>query len=138
MHARSVEALTLLETSIGDDLSLYFEPAKNDEVQVMTIHKAKGLEFDIVFHLDLYEWAFPAKRPGPKNDFDNPEFLSIDQDVHLHYVGITRAKKACFLCTSTKRVKENWKIKKLEIKNGSRSEFLKVSHLISLREGSQI
>jgi len=137
-NARSVEALTLLEKSIGDDLSLYFEPSKSDEVQIMTIHKAKGLEFDIVFHLDLYEWAFPAKRPRPKNDFDNPEFLSIDQDVNLHYVGITRAKKACFLCTSTKRVKENWKTKELEIKNGSLSEFLKVSHLISLREGSQI
>lgn len=51
--------------------------------------KAKGLGFDIAFHLDLYEWAFPAKRPGPKNDFNNPEFLSIDQDVNLHYVGIT-------------------------------------------------
>lgn len=137
-NARSVEALTLLETSIGDDLSLYFEPAKNDEVQVMTIHKAKGLEFDIVFHLDLYEWAFPAKRPGPMNDFDNPGFPTLAQDVNLYYVGITRAKKACFLCTSTKRVKKSWEIKGLEIKNGSPSEFLKYIRLLSLKEGAQI
>ena len=36
-----------------------FLPAKDDEVLIMTLHKSKGLEFDIVFHLDLYEYILP-------------------------------------------------------------------------------
>jgi Superfamily I DNA and RNA helicases len=81
--------------------------------------KAKGLEFDIVFHLDLHEWVLPTKRPGPGNDWDNPEYPTLEQDTNLHYVGITRARKACFLCTADQRV--NWKG---ETKQARPSEFL--------------
>ena len=35
-----------------------FKPFKNDEIQLLTIHSAKGLEFDVVLHLDLYEDTF--------------------------------------------------------------------------------
>lgn len=128
-NARSEEAISLLVASVDDDLSLYFEPAKDNEVQVMTLHKAKGLEFDIVFHLDLYEWILPSKRPGPNNDFDKPEYPSWEQDVNLHYVGVTRAKKACFLCTSTTRVNASG-----EVRSGRPSEFFPYHNLHELRE----
>ncbi len=137
-NSQSKEAKDLLKNSLEEDLSEYFTPAQDDEVQLMTIHKAKGLEFDIVFHLDLYEWVFPTKLPGPGNDFDNPIYPSWEQNINLHYVGVTRAKKACFLCTSSKRIKENWQSKELEIKMGRTSEFLNHDPLIKLREISKI
>ena len=73
-----------------------FAPPKPDEVQLMTLHKAKGLEFDIVFHLDLYKYILPQYKS------DDPI-----QDLNLHYVGITRAKKCCVLCTSSYRTKSD-------------------------------
>ena len=136
--SESKKAKSILEKSLKDDLSQYFAPAKDDELQIMTIHKAKGLEFDVVFHLDLYEWAFPGKGPGPGNDFNNPKFHSLDQDTNLHYVAVTRAKKVCFLCTSTKRIKKKYQSTDLEIKNGSPSEFLLYNSLLSLREELKI
>jgi superfamily I DNA/RNA helicase len=127
-NARKDESLALLRNSKITDLARAFSPAAEDEIQVMSLHKAKGLEFDVVFHLDLYEWVLPAKAPGPGNDFDNPDYPSWQQDVNLHYVGVTRARKACFLCSSTKRINRNG----IE-KNGKPSEFLGINNLSSLR-----
>lgn len=90
----------------------------------MTLHKSKGLEFDIVFHLDLYEWILPKKEIQDHQSF----FSDIVQDINLHYVGITRAKKCCVLCHSTKRT--NYK---QEQKNGNPSEFLQLKALQSKR-----
>ncbi len=94
----------------------------------MTLHKSKGLEFDLVIHVDMYEWIFPNKRPGPNDDFDNPLYGDWRQDLNLHYVGITRARKACFLISSTKRTNNNG----LQ-KNAKDSEFLKQNNIQSLR-----
>ena len=88
----------------------------------MSLHKAKGLEFDVVFHLDLNEWVLPTKKPGPGNDWDNPEYPAWDQDINLHYVGITRARKACILCTADQRINNRG-----EIKNAAPSEFLSLN-----------
>jgi DNA helicase-2/ATP-dependent DNA helicase PcrA len=91
----------------------------------MTLHKSKGLEFDIVFHLDLYEWIFPAK--GIENG--QQYHINFHQDLNLHYVGVTRAKKACILCTSTKRTNgQN------EIKKGNPSEFLSLNNVQTIRK----
>lgn len=70
-------------------------PPQSDEVQIMTLHKSKGLEFSLVFHLDLYEYILPAKIPDG--------YISIEQCKNLHYVGITRAKECVILCSSTRR-----------------------------------
>lgn len=128
-HARSVIAEELLADVLGNNPLKYFKPPEDDEIQVMTLHKAKGLEFDVVFHLDLHEWAFPAKKPGPESDFDNPVYSQWEQDVNLHYVGITRARKACVLCSSTKRTKKGG-----EVKNGKASDFLLLHNLAELRK----
>jgi DNA helicase-2/ATP-dependent DNA helicase PcrA len=102
-NAVSVEAVNMLMATDITTLSDYFRAADDDEIQIMSLHKAKGLEFDVVFHLDLNEWVFPTKRPGPGNDWDNPEFPNWDQDINLHYVGVTRAREVCILCTADKR-----------------------------------
>jgi DNA helicase-2/ATP-dependent DNA helicase PcrA len=87
----------------------------------MTLHKSKGLEFDLVFHLDLYRWILPQF---------NGDYA---QDLNLHYVGITRAKEACILCNSTHRHNSNDQIVVAED-----SEFLSLEGLPELRVDSPI
>ena len=128
-NAESERAVELLSQTLrDDDCLLLFQPAKDDEVQVMTLHKAKGMEFDVVFHLDLYEWVLPAKRPGPGNDWDNSSYSNWEQDLNLHYVGVTRARKCCILCSSTKRINSSGKER-----NGAPSEFLSLNGVSQLR-----
>jgi len=126
--AFSEEAVRLLTESDPATLPEFFKAAKDGEIQIMSLHKAKGLEFDIVFHLDLHEWVLPAKRPGPGNDWDNPEYPTLEQDANLHYVGITRARKACFLCTANQRVNSNG-----VARQARPSEFLMIDDLGKFR-----
>ena len=63
----------------------------------MTLHKSKGLEFNIVFHMDLYKWIFP-------NEYGDAEAQM--QDLNLHYVGVTRAIDVCYLMNGTKRYRK--------------------------------
>lgn len=111
----------LMECLLADPELESFKPPERDQVQIMTIHKSKGLEFDVVFHLDLYEWSLPAKRI---NDEGKKVFMRIQSDACLHYVGITRAKMGVILCTSTKRHTKKWGTQDIEIKDGNPSEFL--------------
>jgi superfamily I DNA/RNA helicase len=71
-----------------------FKPFKDDEVQLLTIHGSKGLEFDVVLHLDLFEDTFPDFRSIGK-----PEKLR--EDENLHYIALTRAKEYVFLISNT-------------------------------------
>jgi DNA helicase-2/ATP-dependent DNA helicase PcrA len=105
-----------------------YKPAHPNEIQIMTIHKSKGLEFDIVFHLDLYEWILPSRSQNEYGDY-----VFGEQDLNLHFVGITRAKECCVLCWSTLR--KNYLD---ETKQGNKSEFLQITKLISLRQTSEI
>lgn len=78
-----------------------FKPIANNEIQLMTLHKSKGLEFKIVFHLDMEEWSFPHRIPGSSwNDINYP---SLAEDTNLHYVGITRAELCCILIQTSLR-----------------------------------
>ncbi len=86
-----VELKDVLENQ--EELEGYRPPAL-DEICIMTLHKSKGLEFEIVFHMDLYEWTFPRK------DIDQEE---LKQTLNLHYVGITRAKQVCYIMQGTER-----------------------------------
>ena len=100
----------LLKTlSNPDELSSY-RPIANNEIQLMTLHKSKGLEFDVVFHLNLDDWVLPAKKPTG--------YINKEQDLNLHYVGITRARKFCALLSSTQRTRNGLSI------SSAPSEFL--------------
>ena len=59
-----------------------------DCVQIMTIHKAKGLEWDSVVIADFNDGMFPHKRSN-----------NIQEELHILYVAITRAKRnLVFVC----------------------------------------
>lgn len=78
-----------------------FKPVAKDEVQLMTLHKSKGLEFKVAIHIDLEEWSFPHRVPGVSWDVAN--YPSLEQDTNLHYVGITRAEQFCILIRASLR-----------------------------------
>lgn len=67
-------------------------------VTLMTIHSAKGLEFDVVFVIGMMEDIFPHKN----SLLENAE-KGIEEERRLCYVGLTRAKKKLFLIGSRAR-----------------------------------
>ncbi len=79
-----------------------YTPGNDSEIQIMTLHKSKGLEFEIVLHLDLYDWVFPYREYT--GNYDEEVYPSWEQDLNLHYVGITRAKTACILAHTKQRI----------------------------------
>jgi DNA helicase-2/ATP-dependent DNA helicase PcrA len=117
---RDINALKDVVNST-DALNQY-TPSNGSEVQVMTLHKSKGLEFEIVFHLDLYDWVFPYREYT--GDFYDEVYPSWDQDLNLHYVGITRAKTACILARSTRRLNNQ-----RQNRQGRNSAFLELNGL---------
>jgi DNA helicase-2/ATP-dependent DNA helicase PcrA len=67
------------------------------KVSLMTMHAAKGLEFDIVFAVGIEEGILPH------NGFDSTE-SDIEEERRLFYVTITRAKKQLFILNARMRM----------------------------------
>lgn len=65
-------------------------------VSLMTVHAAKGLEFDIVFVIGLEDGVFPHERS--KNSSDE-----LEEERRLCYVALTRAKKELYLLHTEQR-----------------------------------
>ncbi len=61
-------------------------------LKLMTIHMAKGLEFDRVFVVGLEEELFPNIRP-----WEAEEAADVEEERRLFYVGMTRARKRLYL-----------------------------------------
>lgn len=68
-----------------------------DAVQLMTIHAAKGLEFDTVFLSGLEEGRFPS-------EFSLKEQGGIAEERRLMYVAITRARRRLYLSMAQQRL----------------------------------
>ena len=67
------------------------ETMSSDYIQLMTVHAAKGLEFDTVFVTDMNEGIFPNERAmndGPKG---------VEEERRLAYVAFTRAKNKLYI-----------------------------------------
>ena len=83
----------LNEISLVADVTEYKD---NDSVTLMTIHSAKGLEFDNVFIVGLEESIFPHFNSFESND-------QMEEERRLCYVAITRAKKRLWLVNALSR-----------------------------------
>jgi DNA helicase-2/ATP-dependent DNA helicase PcrA len=67
-----------------------------DGVQLMTIHKSKGLEFDVGFVVGMSEGSLPFfKAIQDHEDGSRPN--AIEEERRLAYVGVTRAKTSCYV-----------------------------------------
>ena len=69
-----------------------------EKVNLMTMHAAKGLEFDTIFLPGWEEGLFPHQKSlEEKGDF------ALEEERRLAYVGITRAKKKAYISFAMKR-----------------------------------
>ncbi len=84
----------LAEISLFTDLDSYQE--LDEKITLMTLHTAKGLEYDSVFLVGLEEGLFPLG-----NAIAEPE--KMEEERRLFYVGATRARKRLCLSSATTR-----------------------------------
>ena len=80
--------------------------ASDDEekVTIMTMHAAKGLEFDHVFLPGWEEGVFPSQR-----SLDEGGLASLEEERRLAYVAITRARRKCtILHAANRRIYGQW------------------------------
>lgn len=85
----------------------------DDFVSLITVHAAKGLEFNIVFLIGLNDGLFPLSRA-----INSPNPNELEEERRLMYVAITRAKKKLYLSRS--KMKFNFQTKSSEYTINSR------------------
>lgn len=93
----------IVDKSLGaflNDISLMTDSDKDDgsedKITMMTIHGAKGLEFDNVYIVGLEENLFPS-------NMSMSSLADLEEERRLFYVALTRARKRAFLTYATQR-----------------------------------
>ncbi|WP_337266965.1 ATP-dependent helicase [Oryzifoliimicrobium ureilyticus] len=103
---RSMESFESLRGFL-EHVSLVMDAEQNedmDAVSIMTLHSAKGLEFDTVFLPGWEEGLFPHQR-----SLDESGRAGLEEERRLAYVGITRAKRRCHIWfVSNRRIHGLW------------------------------
>ena len=104
-----IRAMADFETLSGflDHVSLVMENeanAEGDRVSLMTLHGAKGLEFDTVFLPGWEDGVFPNQRT-----MDEGGNKGLEEERRLAYVGLTRARKRAIVSyAANRRIYGNW------------------------------
>jgi DNA helicase-2/ATP-dependent DNA helicase PcrA len=75
------------------------DTAESDCVSIMTLHGAKGLEFDVVFLPGWEEALFPSQRTIDENGI-----RGLEEERRLAYVGLTRARKKAYISYAANRL----------------------------------
>ena len=101
----------LEDIALISDIDSYNESA--DQVVLMTIHSAKGLEFPYVFISGMEDGIFPSYMTIISEDQEE-----LEEERRLCYVGITRAKERLYLSAAKRRMMQG------------RTQFNKVSRFI--------
>ena len=92
----------------GDDPPLAEADSDTPAVPVLTVHKAKGLEWPVVFLVNCVQEKFPTRRRGDalemplgliKDTLPTGDF-HLQEERRLFYVGMTRAKEALYLTSA--------------------------------------
>ena len=104
--ARAMEEYETL-TDFLEHVSLVMDNERADDgekVTIMTMHAAKGLEFDNVFLPGWEEGVFPSQR-----SIDEGGLASLEEERRLAYVAITRAKRHCTIFhAANRRIYGQW------------------------------
>ncbi len=80
------------------------ENADSDKVNLMTMHGAKGLEFDTVFLPGWEDGLFPSQR-----SMDESGGKGLEEERRLAYVGLTRARRRSIIShAANRRIYANW------------------------------
>lgn len=74
------------------------ENSSGDQVTIMTLHAAKGLEFNTVFCTGWEEGLFPSQRSMDENGVQG-----LEEERRLAYVGITRARRKLYITHAANR-----------------------------------
>jgi DNA helicase-2/ATP-dependent DNA helicase PcrA len=104
-----IRALSEFESLAGflDHVALVMENDENAEgerVSLMTLHAAKGLEFDMVFLPGWEEGLFPSQR-----SLDEGGEKALEEERRLAYVGLTRARRIAIVShAANRRIYANW------------------------------
>ena len=104
--ARAMEEYETLSDFLEHVSLVMDNDASADEakVTIMTMHAAKGLEFDQVFLPGWEEGVFPSQR-----SLDEGGLASLEEERRLAYVAITRARKRCtILHAANRRIYGQW------------------------------
>jgi len=103
---RSIEPFESLQSYL-EHIALVMEIDKNpdgNKVTLMTLHAAKGLEFDFVYLPGWEEGVFPNQR-----SLDEGGLESLEEERRLAYVGITRAKiKSSIFYAANRKMHNQW------------------------------
>ncbi|ARM13126.1 MULTISPECIES: ATP-dependent helicase [Rhizobium] len=103
---RSMESFESMRGFL-EHVSLVMDAETNenlDAVSIMTLHSAKGLEFETVFLPGWEEGLFPHQR-----SLDESGRAGLEEERRLAYVGITRAKRRCHIWfVSNRRIHGLW------------------------------
>lgn len=91
-----LENIALMENMVTPEKS-FDGKSKSNAVSLMTLHSAKGLEFDNVFIIGMEEGLFPHSR-------SMLEAHQLEEERRLAYVGMTRAKQKLYLTYATNRL----------------------------------
>lgn len=110
LSARIKGILNFLATQAADEYKYHsFKPRNpnSDSVQIMTVHKAKGLEFNTVFLPELIKREFPVFNIGGKKywhilggcfEENKDKYQSdVEDERKLFYVAVTRAKQNLYM-----------------------------------------
>lgn len=95
VHPETALRNILEEVALAKDLDKVSQD--NNQVLIITVHQAKGLEFDTVFLAGLCENEFPS--------YYSIRDQKVEEEKRLFYVAMTRAKKRLFLSTYSKNRK---------------------------------
>jgi DNA helicase-2/ATP-dependent DNA helicase PcrA len=80
----------------GNPLSAGPEDGQREAITLITLHQAKGLEFDVVFMVGLEEGLLPHSR-----SMEDP--VQLEEERRLCYVGMTRARKRLYMLHAFQR-----------------------------------